>query len=440
MYSTSTGLAIVALAATAVQARPWYTPHTSIEPEDPMVDYYISLGPRPFYIVGNMTDSPLKTKLQSCENGPFKITDFAIGHRGGATLQIPEESVENAMAGAKFGAGILECDTSLTADKGLVCRHSLCDLATTTNILLNETLAAKCSVPFTPATANSSATAVCCTTDITMADYLTLCSKMDGFNKSAVNVADYQHGIPTWRTELYDTCATVQTLESYIDLVDSLPGYRNFTPELKSGADDPVTAQYAKFPTGYTQEDYARQFAMTFINKGIDPARVWMQSFNPPDIFLWVKEFPEFGRQAVYLDESGDTPENYTAAVALLPSLKAQGVNIIAPPFNYLIMEAGPDNQSIVPAPYAIAAKAAGLDIITWTFERSGPLAGVKADADYYYTSIADAVHTDGQLYEILDILAQEVGIKGIFTDWAATVVYYANCMGLDGPSSADYQ
>ena len=440
MYRTFTSLAVVVFTATAVQAAPWYTPHSPAAPQNPMNPYYISLGPRPFYIIDNMTASPLKTKLQSCENGPFKITDFAIGHRGGATLQIPEESVENAMAGARMGAGILECDTSLTADKGLVCRHSLCDLATTTNILLNKTLAAKCAVPFKPATANTSASAICCTTDITMADYLTLCSKMDGFNASATNVADYQHGIPTWRTELYDTCGTVQTLESYIDLVNSLPGYRNFTPELKSGADDDVTAQYAKFPAGYTQQDYARQFANTFIKKGIDPSRVWMQSFNPPDIFLWLKEFPAFGKQAVYLDESGDTPENYTAAVALLPSLKAQGVNIIAPPFNYLLQEAGPDNQTIVPAPYAIAAKAAGLDIITWTFERSGPLAQVKATDQYYYTSIADAVHTDGQFYEVLDILTQQVGIKGIFTDWASTVVYYANCFGLGGPSSASYQ
>jgi glycerophosphoryl diester phosphodiesterase len=201
-----------------------------------------------------------------------------------------------------------------------------------------------------------------------------------------------------------------------------------------------VTAQYAKFPDGYTQEDYARQFAQTFVNKGIDPARVWMQSFNPPDIYFWLKEFPQFGRQAVYLDESGDSPENYTAAVALLPSIKAKGVNIIAPPFNYLLKEAGPDNQTIIPSEYAIAAKAAGLDIITWTFERSGPLSKVKATGQYYYSSIDDAVHTDGQVYEVLDILVQQVGIKGIFTDWAATVTYYANCFGLSGPSSANYQ
>jgi glycerophosphoryl diester phosphodiesterase len=421
MLSTFSSPAIMAVLLTQiVQAAPGY--HTGLKHQVPVQDYYISLGPRPFYIVNNMTDSPLKKKLQSCENGPFSITDFSIGHRGGATLQIPEESVENALAGARFGAGILECDTALTADKGLVCRHSLCDLHTTTNILLNPTLAAKCAVPFTPANATSPANALCCTTDITTAEYLSLCAKMDGFNASATNVKDYQNGIPTWRTELYDTCATVQTLESYIDLVDSLPGYRNFTPELKSGADDPVTAQYAKFPKGYTQEDYARQFVHTFINKGIHPDRVWVQSFNPPDIFLWLKEFPDF------------------EAVALLPSLKAQGVNIIAPPFNYLLTQAGPKNQSIVPSSYAIAAKAAGLDIITWTFERSGPLAQVKSANQYYYTSFADAVHTDGQFYEILDILVQQVGIKGMFSDWASTTTYYANCFGLEGPQSADYK
>lgn len=447
MRSISLGLAAVGFIVEVAHAAPAphfprsSTPgHTSIEPPTPVDDYYISLGPRPYYLVNNMTDGPLKEKLLSCANGPFQITDFTIGHRGGATLQIPEESVENAQAGARMGAGILECDTSLTADKGLVCRHSLCDLATTTNILLYPELAAKCAKPFTPANGTTPASAICCTTDITVAEYLTLCSKMDGYNASATTVEDFQRGAPSFRTELYDTCGQVQTLESYLDLINSFPGYRNFTPELKSGADDPVTAQYAKFPANYTQEDYARQFANTIINKGIDLTRVWPQSFNPPDIYLWLEEFPEFGRQAVYLDESGDTPENYTAAVALLPSIKAKGVNIIAPPFNYLIMQSGPDNQSIVPAPYAIAAKAAGLDIITWTFERSGPLDLVKATDQYYYSSIFDAVHNDGQVYEVLDILVHQVGIKAIFTDWAATVTYYANCFGLQGPNSADYQ
>jgi glycerophosphoryl diester phosphodiesterase len=31
----------------------------------------------------------------------------------------------------------------------------------------------------------------------------------------------------------------------------------------------------------------------------------------------------------------------------------------------------------------------------------------------------------------VIDVLAQQVGVKGIFSDWPATVTYYANCMGL---------
>jgi len=48
-----------------------------------------------------------------------------------------------------MGAGILECDVTFTKDLELVCRHSQCDLHTTTNILTTP-LAAKCSVPFSP--------------------------------------------------------------------------------------------------------------------------------------------------------------------------------------------------------------------------------------------------------------------------------------------------
>jgi glycerophosphoryl diester phosphodiesterase len=31
----------------------------------------------------------------------------------------------------------------------------------------------------------------------------------------------------------------------------------------------------------------------------------------------------------------------------------------------------------------------------------------------------------------VLDVLAKDVGIIGVFSDWAAPVTYYANCMGL---------
>jgi glycerophosphoryl diester phosphodiesterase len=196
---------------------------------------------------------------------------------------------------------------------------------------------------FTPAKATSPANALYCTSDITIAEYTSLCGKQDGFNASATNVQDYQYGTPVWRTELYDACGTVMTLDSYITLVESLLGHRNFTPELKT-----PPAQVPRPFKGYTQEQYAREMLDTFIKRGIAPNRVWAQSSNPPDIFQWLKEYPDFGKQAIYLDEDGDTPDTYITAVARLASLKKQGVNIISPPFGYFLTS--PDNKTIIPS------------------------------------------------------------------------------------------
>ncbi|KAF2429734.1 glycerophosphoryl diester phosphodiesterase [Tothia fuscella] len=412
-----------------------YSPHTKIEAPTPAAPYYVSLGPRPYYLINNMTEGPLKKKLQSCENGPFAISSWSIGHRGGSVLQFPEETEEATFAGARMGAGVLECDVAFTSDLGLVCRHSQCDLHTTTNILLRPELARKCTVPFTPANRTSPANALCCTSDITTAEYKSLCGKQDGFNASAVNVRDYQSGTAKWRTELYDQCGTVQTLDGYIKLVNALPGYRNFTPELKT-----PPAQVPMPFKGYTQEQYARDLVNAFIKNGIDPSRVWLQSFLPADVFQWIKEFPVFGKQAVYLDEAGETPATLVTAIARLPSLKARGVNIVAPPIPYLLRAGGPNNDTIVPAAYGLAAKAAGLDIITWSFERSAPFAQIGA-SEYYYAPLVNLTNKfDGRLFEVIDVLAQQVGVVGLFSDWSAAVTYYANCLNVQGPNSAKYQ
>jgi glycerophosphoryl diester phosphodiesterase len=102
-------------------------------------------------------------------------------------------------------------------------------------------------------------------------------------------------------------------------------------------------------------------------------------------------------------------------------------VKYIAPPI-WVLLTLGDDKQ-IVPSPYAQAARAAGIDIITWTLERSGPLAG---GGGWYYQSVADAIDQDGDMLEVLHVLTDQVGIKGMFADWPATVTYYANCMGLE--------
>jgi glycerophosphoryl diester phosphodiesterase len=100
----------------------------------------------------------------------------------------------------------------------------------------------------------------------------------------------------------------------------------------------------------------------------------------------------------------------------------------------------GSDNKTIVPSAYANAIKSAGMDIIAWTFERSGPLATVKTRAEYYFGTVAEGVTYDGQYYEVLDVLANQIGVKGVFTDWAATVAYFARCFGLRGPVGGSYK
>jgi glycerophosphoryl diester phosphodiesterase len=113
MRSIINGLAFMAVAADVASAVPVNKPRWQ-QWQGQQSDYYISLGPRPYYLIQNMTDGPLKQKLESCENGPFSVTGWSIGHRGGGTLQIPEETVQSTMAGARAGAGVLECDVSVS--------------------------------------------------------------------------------------------------------------------------------------------------------------------------------------------------------------------------------------------------------------------------------------------------------------------------------------
>jgi len=109
-------------------------------------DQSVQLGPRPYYLVEDMDESKLKNELEQCTKGSFKKTDFSIGHRG-AALQFPEHTRESYVAAARMGAGIIECDVTFTADRELVCRHSQCDLHTTTDVVAREDMRDKCTIP-----------------------------------------------------------------------------------------------------------------------------------------------------------------------------------------------------------------------------------------------------------------------------------------------------
>jgi glycerophosphoryl diester phosphodiesterase len=367
-----------------------------------------------------MKEGLLKRKLISCSGNTPQRTSFSIAHRG-APLEFPEHTVQSNKAAELMGAGIFECDVTFTKDKQLVCRHAQNDLQGTTNILLTN-LKEKCTRPFTPATGSEPAVAECRTTDITLEEFKTLRGKMAGFNKSAKDIQSYMSGTPSWRTDLYSGFGgTLLTHRESIALFKQFGG--KFTPELKEVV---VPMPYL----GFTQEQYAQALINDYKRAGISPEDVFPQSFNLNDVIYWIQNEPEFGKQAIYLDGRYDLKEFNAAQPEMLnptmQELYAKGVRYIAPPI-WVLLTTGGDGE-IIPSAYAKAAKDAGLNIITWSLERDGPM---NKGGGWYHQSIKSAIYTDGQIYEVLDVLAKQVGVKGVFSDWPATTTYYANCMGL---------
>jgi glycerophosphoryl diester phosphodiesterase len=158
----------------------------------------------------------------------------------------------------------------------------------------------------------------------------------------------------------------------------------------------------------------------------VRPSDVFPQSFNKNDVLYWVNNEAAFGRQAVFLDDANTVAQ--LPSLTELQSYRAQGIRIWAPPIFALLALNG--QNEIVPSQAARNAKMAGLELITWTLERSGILANLTPD-EFYHQTIQPAIAREGDMYRYLDVLAQQVGVRGIFADWPATVSYYANCMNM---------
>lgn len=379
----------------------------------------LTYGPRPFYLIDRMEEGPLKAKLASCRDQDVSTSLFSIGHRG-APMQFPEHTLQSNVAAARMGAGILECDVTFTKDKELVCRHAQNDLHTTTNILATP-LAAKCTAGFTAATADSKASAECRTSDITLTEFKSLTGKMDAANTSARSVESFMDGTAGWRTDLYSAQGgTLLTHEESIEAFKSFGA--KFTPELKSPS--------VEMPfDGFTMEDYAQKMIDEYKAAGVPARDVWAQSFDLDVVKYWIKAEPKFGAQAVYLmdeyDIQGYSPMNAATWPNTMEELKAMGVNYIAPPIWMLLSL---DGDKIVASELATQANAAGLKIITWSLERSGPLGN---GGGWYFQSVRDVIDNDADYFNVLNALAHEAEVVGVFSDWPATVTYYANCMGL---------
>jgi glycerophosphoryl diester phosphodiesterase len=405
----------------------------------------VQLGPRPFYLVDQMPEGQLKDKLKACvaDTERYRPHDFSIGHRG-AALQFPEHTKESYEAGRRMGAGILECDVTFTKDGELVCRHAQCDLHTTTNILATD-LASTCRIPFTPAepgTQGKAATALCCTTDITLAEFKRLKGKMDASNPNATTVEEFLGGTPSFRTDLYATGGTLLSHQESIELIGSLGA--KFTPELK-GIDrdsqgNPLVAENQGFSqSGLDQQRYARKMIQEYIDAGINPLRVFPQSFNLADVVQWIQQFPTFGLQAVYLisenpdDKLAGPPSvinQHPPTLHEFVEVRNMGINIIAPPMPVLVRSSATSNR-ITPSKYAQRARQAGFDLISWTTERSGRIVEdvLEGGNTFYYQTTLDAINSDGAILRTIDVLAQDVGIIGLFSDWPATTTFYANCL-----------
>ncbi|MEZ5501618.1 MAG: glycerophosphodiester phosphodiesterase family protein [Halioglobus sp.] len=382
------------------------------------------MGSRPQQLVADMENSDLKKKLASCSNGPFTVSAFSIGHRG-APRAFPEHTRESYLAAAAQGAGIIECDVTFTADRELVCRHAQCDLHTTTNILAVPELAAKCSLPFRPAVFDKAsgkqlapATARCCTSDLTVEEFKRLRGKKDSEFPGARDAGEYLYGAAGEEASSTAT-GTLLTHRESIELFKSL-GVQ-MTPELKAPEID--------MPENFTQRDYARKMLREYELAGVPPSRVWPQSFNLDDVRLWIAEKPEYAPHVIYLDGRYESPDfNYADPATWKPTMQELAdmkVPVIAPPLWMLLAD---EDGEMVPSAYAKAAKDAGLELITWSLERSGSLAN---GGGWYYQSITPLLHRDGDTLNVLHVLAHDVGVRGVFSDWPATVTYYANCMGL---------
>ena len=151
------------------------------------------------------------------------------------------------------------------------------------------------------------------------------------------------------------------------------------------------------------------------------------------------RSFQTFGLQAVYLisenpsDKLAGPPSDINQHPPTLEEfveVRNMGVNIIAPPMPVLLQPTRRTTR-IKPSEYAERAKQAGFDLISWTTERSGRIVEdvLEGGNNFYYQTTLDALTNDGDILRTIDVLAQDVGIIGLFSDWPATTTFYANCL-----------
>src|SRR5262249_6589822 len=140
-------------------------------------------------------------------------------------------------------------------------------------------------------------------------------------------------------------------------------------------------------------------------------------------------DYDDVKNNIILFDLTGKQLEKRADQLSFFRELRKAGVNIVAPAMPALLAVNG---DRVVPSQLSRDLKDIGFDIITWTFERSDVRQGASKAGFYFdFDPSGAAIKKDSDIYKALDVLAKEVKILGIFSDWPATVSYYASCMGL---------
>ena len=167
-----------------------------------------------------------------------------------------------------------------------------------------------------------------------------------------------------------------------------------------------------------------------FKRAGVNPKDVWAAVVQSRRRLHWVRNEPRFGKQAVYLDDVDPGAGIPRLTVAELQRLAQHGVRIFAPPIPALL--AVDEQRQAGAVAVRDDIKAAGLDIITSSFERADLRRGAAFGGSSGLRPEGSRGEEGQRHVPALDALAQDVGVIGVFSDWPATVSYYASCIGLD--------
>ncbi len=388
----------------------------------------VDVGVRPWYLIEQTPFGTLRTQLQQCLDRPVAPHPMSIAHRG-APLQFPEHTRESYIAAARMGAGRIECDVSFTKDAQLVCRHSECDLHQTTNILATS-LNDRCTVPWgrdpkQPGAPNPN-TVRCCTSDLTLTEFKSLKAKMDGHNPLAATTSDYLLGTPRWRTDLYARANTLLTHAESIELINALGA--DFIPELKFGDPERLQAAFGGATPKQARERFAQKLLDEYRQYNIPPNRVILQSFEYADIEYWLRNAPN--QPLLYLLRPWEPSVPVTREA--FQRLYQAGVRAVAPPIATLLRWT--PESGLQPTALADAAVQADMKLYAWTLERTDPTGSDAFDLPGNPLKLGEAY-----VFPILHALVEQVGVAGVFTDWPATVTYYANCLAPPSPKPAGY-